>query len=104
MPPIAAMVPAIANTATRILLTRMPARRAASAFPPTAKMWRPKRVRVTTNSPPATKPTRMSTASGTPRAAFITATAAITPAATTAMRNTTVGSGWVRSPAAIRRR
>ena len=37
MPPIAAIVPAIAKTAIRTPLTRMPARRAASALPPTAK-------------------------------------------------------------------
>jgi hypothetical protein len=36
MPPIAAIVPAIAKTATRIPLTLIPARRAASALPPTA--------------------------------------------------------------------
>ena len=49
MPPIAAMVEAIANTMMRTRVTVMPARRAASALPPTAKMWRPKRVRVVMN-------------------------------------------------------
>ncbi len=37
MPPIAAIEPAIVKTATRTPLTRMPARRAASSLPPTAK-------------------------------------------------------------------
>ena len=41
IPPIAAIVPAITNTATRTRVTLMPARRAASELPPTAKMWRP---------------------------------------------------------------
>ncbi len=36
MPPSAAMPPAITNTAVRIRSTGMPARRAASAFPPIA--------------------------------------------------------------------
>ena len=36
MPPIAAMNPEIPNTAIRIASTLMPARRAASALPPTA--------------------------------------------------------------------
>ena len=37
-PPRAAMVEAMVKTATRIAATLMPARRAASALPPTAKM------------------------------------------------------------------
>ena len=40
---------------------RMPARRAASALPPTAKTWRPKRVRLATYSKPITKASRIST-------------------------------------------
>ena len=46
IPPIAAIVEAIMNTITRTRSTWMPARRAASALPPTAKMWRPNVVRV----------------------------------------------------------
>ena len=42
-PPTAAIAPAIAKTATRTPLTRMPARRAASSLPPTAKTCRPNR-------------------------------------------------------------
>src|SRR5215217_2201716 len=41
MPPMAAMVEATMKTITRTRVTLMPARRAASALPPTAKMWRP---------------------------------------------------------------
>ena len=41
IPPIAAIVDAIMNTITRTRFTLMPARRAASALPPTAKMCRP---------------------------------------------------------------
>ena len=41
MPPTAAIHDAIMNTITRTRFTWMPALRAASAFPPTAKMWRP---------------------------------------------------------------
>ena len=55
MPPIAAIEPEIVKTAIRTPLTRMPARRAASALPPTAKTWRPKSVRLTTYSMPTTK-------------------------------------------------
>ena len=46
IPPTAAIVEAIMNTITRTRSTWMPARRAASALPPTAKMWRPNVVRV----------------------------------------------------------
>ena len=41
MPPNAARVEASVKTLTLIRVTLMPARRAASALPPTAKMWRP---------------------------------------------------------------
>ena len=41
MPPAAASIEARVKTLTLILLTLIPARRAASALPPTAKMWRP---------------------------------------------------------------
>ncbi len=46
IPPAAAIDEAIMNTITRTRLTLMPARRAASALPPTAKMWRPNLVLV----------------------------------------------------------
>ena len=45
MPPAAASVDASAKTLTLIRLIRIPACCAASALPPTAKMWRPYRVR-----------------------------------------------------------
>ena len=45
MPPTAAIVEHSVNTVTRMPSTEMPARRAASALPPTAKRWRPNRVR-----------------------------------------------------------
>ena len=48
IPPIAAIVDEMTNTITRTRVTLMPARRAASALPPTAKMWRPNVVRVVT--------------------------------------------------------
>ena len=41
MPPAAASVEASVKTLTLIRLIRIPARRAASSLPPTAKMWRP---------------------------------------------------------------
>ena len=70
----------------------MPARRAASALPPTAKTWRPKLVRMTTYSMPTTKPSRISTASGTPRSELRIATATIMTTARSTKR-TTSGSG-----------
>ena len=44
-PPAAASVEPSMKTMMRTWSILMPARRAASALPPTAKMWRPKRVR-----------------------------------------------------------
>ncbi len=40
-PPIAAKVPAMEKTETRIAVTLMPARREASTLPPSAKIFRP---------------------------------------------------------------
>ena len=84
---------------------RMPARRAASALPPTAKTWRPKPVRLTTYSIPTTKPSRISTASGTPRSELRTATATIVTTATSAEADDRAPAGLSpSSPAATRRR
>src|SRR5215212_8659554 len=80
IPPIAARVDASMNTTTRTWVTRMPARRAASAFPPTAYMCRPKVVLVVMYWNRRTAPTRMSAASGRPRSAFRIAIAAMTAA------------------------
>jgi hypothetical protein len=66
-PPIAAIAPEMANTMTRMRLVWIPARRAASALPPTVNTWRPKSVRVATYCIPATKAVRIMTASETPR-------------------------------------
>ena len=79
MPPAAAIVEASTNTTVRTRSTRMPARRAASALPPTANTWRPNTVRRVSTSNTTTKPTKMQTASGTPRSSLNTATATIAP-------------------------
>ena len=71
------------KTDIRMRVTLMPARRVASALPPTAKTWRPHVVRVVMNAKMAHRPTRMSPASGMPRSDFSTSTAAIVPIATT---------------------
>ena len=94
----------MAKTAMRMRLTLIPARRAASALPPTANTWRPKRVRVTTYCMPATNPTRISTASGTPRSELRIATAATTARATTTTRTITGTSAWSARPAVTRLR
>ena len=87
MPPIADIEPAMANTATRTRLTRMPARRAASSLPPTANTWRPNRVRVTTYCIPPTNAIRISIARGRPRSALRIAIAATTATATSTIRS-----------------
>ena len=100
MPPIAAIVEAMhehgdADARRRV----MPARRAASALPPTAKTWRPKRVRVvmywntTTNADAGS-----ATASGTPRSALSTATVAMIAAATTTSGRTSRAHRRRRQP------
>ncbi len=104
MPPIAAIVPASANTLTRIVAMLMPARRAASMLPPTAKMCRPYLVRAMTYWNPATKATRIRAASGSPRSWLKIPSATITAAATTTIRNTIGRRAWSASPAATRRR
>ena len=48
-------------------LTLMPARRAASGLPPTARVRRPKVVRLSSNQPPTETSAKMTTSSGTPR-------------------------------------
>ncbi len=103
-PPIAASVEHAANTISRIRGSEMPARRAASALPPTAKTCRPKAVRRVMKSTRITIPMKISTASGTPRSSLSTATAASTPATTTAMRMASRMIGMVSSPDAARRR
>ena len=103
MPPIAAIEPEIVKTATRTRLTRIPARRAASALPPTAKTWRPKVVRLATYSMPTTKASRIITASGTPRSELRIATAAMTSAATKTKRTTSEAAGRRPSRPAVRR-
>ena len=103
-PPIAAIVPAIPKTAIRTPSTRMPARRAASALPPTANTWRPKPVRLTRNSMPITKASRISSASGTPRSELRTATATITTAETSTKRTSCAAGLSPARPAATRRR
>ena len=100
----AAMALAIENTITRMRFTLMPARRAASALPPTANTWRPNRVRETRYCMPTTKPIRISTASGTPRSLLKIHMATATTTASTPIRTTTGTSAWSASPALTRPR
>src|SRR5919108_1617487 len=65
-PGIAARKPESAKTAIRISRTLMPARRAASALPPTAKMYRPNLVRVVSQAKKITSPSRITPAVGIP--------------------------------------
>ena len=81
----------------------MPARRAASVLPPTAKMWRPKRVRRVMKSNAATKPTRISAAIGTPRSLFMTHTATSAAMATAPTRMASSAVLGADSPALTRR-
>jgi hypothetical protein len=104
MPPAAARVEARVNTTSRTLSTRMPARRAASALPPTARTCLPNRVRLISRSTSATRPVKITNASGRPRSAASTAAAAKAPAVRTTIRVTIVRSGGMGSPAATRRR
>ena len=99
MPPTAAIVPAMPKTMMRVRVTWMPARRAASALPPTANTWRPKRVREATYCMPTTNAIRIRTASGMPRSAFSTATTAITVAARMMMRAVGPAASVSASPA-----
>ncbi|KYG08193.1 hypothetical protein BE21_25100 [Sorangium cellulosum] len=92
------------NTATRIASTRIPARRAASALPPTAKTYRPNRVRRSTRSNPITNPSSKSSASGTPRSALSSPTIAGTKTTTTASRAAIAPREGSGSPASARRR
>lgn len=69
MPPAAARVELAANAISRIRVTLMPARRAASALPPTAYMCRPNSVCCRTRSSPTTRVAKMISRSGTPRSA-----------------------------------
>ena len=104
IPPQAARVADSVNTRTRTRSTAMPARRAASALPPTAKTCRPQRVRVVTASKTTTKPSRISIASGTPRPASRTAMARRIPPPTRTIRATSPPVVPTPSPAAARRR
>ena len=92
------------KTVIRIALMRIPARRAASALPPTANTCRPNRVRVATYSMPPTKARRINTASGRPRSLFTTAIAAIAAAAASTIRMIGPASCWSASPAVTRLR
>ncbi len=65
-PPIAAIVPASAKTEIRMAMTLMPARRAASTLPPSAKTLRPYEVRRSTKSKPTMNTMKMTIASGRP--------------------------------------
>ncbi len=67
-PPKAASMPEMAKTLIRILFTLIPARRAASALPPTAKICRPYVVRRTTKSAMTSTARNSTRASGRPRA------------------------------------
>src|SRR6516165_2722457 len=100
MPPTAAIVEQIANTASLIPATLMPARRAASALPPTAYTWRPKRVRWSTNVQTTYVTSIASVTHGRPRSelATITTTSAAIPSTT--IRAITNGIGWLERPAA----
>lgn len=57
----------MANTEMRMPVVLMPARRAASALPPTAKTCRPHRVRRVMTSNAMTSVSRISSATGKPR-------------------------------------
>ena len=104
MPPAAASVEARAKVAIRVRSRGIPTRRAASALPPMARMWRPKRVLVTSRSTAATIPTERMTASGRPRSAPNTAAAPKTAAAVAASARPTLAGDRQGSPAATRRR
>ena len=60
------MAPEIMKTRMRMRATLIPARRAASAFPPTAYTWRPKVVRFATNVQDDEAATTSRSANGTP--------------------------------------
>ena len=72
IPPIAAIAPEIANTRMRTRDTLMPARRAASALPPTAYTWRPNVVHFARNVSSTKKKTMITPASGRPRGVVMT--------------------------------
>ena len=70
IPPTQAMKLAIMKTAMRTRSTLIPARRAASGFPPTAYTCRPKRVRLAMNVQKIRKAETITTTTGTPRFVF----------------------------------
>ena len=104
MPPNAASIEVSTNTIVRTRATLIPARRAASALPPTANTCLPYVVRVISPWTRTTRPTRMTSASGRPRSALTIATAARMPAADAPTRSATAATGSTSSPAASRRR
>ncbi len=95
IPPAAAIIEAIVKTAIRTRLIGIPARRAASAFPPTAKMCRPNRVLVVTHAKKAQKATRIRADSGIPRSETRIETAMKVAAPTMTVRITIPASGSV---------
>ena len=93
MPPIPAVAPEIMKTRMRMRGTLMPARRAASALPPTAYTWRPKVVQRARNVSRIRKTTTMTPASGSPSDVLITfAWLAIATVPNVAIRLSTVPS------------
>ncbi len=81
IPPTPAMKPLIMKTAMRTRSTVMPARREASALPPTAYTCRPKRVRDAMKDQTTRSASRITVTFGTPRSLFTYQTAAKVTAA-----------------------
>ena len=106
-PPRAAKNDAIVNTAIRTRSTLIPARRAASALPPTAKIIRPNRVRLATKSMTTMTAMRMTSDSGRPRAGSWSSTQIATATSTamtmTRIPRTTIGSDGSSAAARLRR-
>ncbi len=113
MPLIAARLEEMTNAITRIRVTLMPARRAASALPPTAYMCRPKLVRdstkVTTSSSRMTSgmaygmPARSTAADSARSWLRIQVTPSTTTAMSTTRRTTSTSGWWARSRARLAR-
>src|SRR5690242_13788904 len=104
MPPRAAKPPEMANTVIRTIGTLMPARRAASMPPPTAKTLRPYVVRRSTKSTTTNAARKITRALETPAELFSVAAATKDATASRPARSRISLVGRKGTPAALRRR